>query len=583
MTNYQLNKPIAAKKRSSLKNFWPLIKGEIPFMLMVFVIILINAATNISVPYLLGRTVDQAITAKNFDLLIQMVMLLSGLFVAALLTNYLQVSLMGRLSQRLLFNLRTKLFDKIQELPLSFFNVNKIGDLISRINNDTDKLNQFFSEALVRFVGSFFTIMGIGIFIFFLNFNMAIVVLSVAVLLLLFTQFLSPWLRRRNEVSLRNLGKFSGEIQEDLNNFKVIVAFNQGQYFYDKFEQFNREYFQSARRAAFSNGLLTPIYVLASNSAAVMVLLIGLIITGNGLISIGLLITFMAYTDKFYQPLNILASIWATIQTSLAAWARVDQILGLKSDLKVEHSNTQSKSDLVMEFRNVSFGYAEDQTVLKNVDLRLEYGKTYALIGPTGGGKSTTASLMTRLYDVGEGEIFFNGKPVKNYQPQEISEKIGFILQEPIIFSGTVLENILYGNKKLESIGEKEVIEHLKQRGLMKILERFPDGLQTKIGAQSDSISLGQRQLIAFLRIFMRDPILLIMDEATANIDTVTEQYLTEIVNNLPATTTKVIIAHRLNTIQEADEIIFISGGKTQKAVGFEDALKMIEENKLSS
>lgn len=582
MSNYQLNKT-TQRKKISLKGFWPMISGEAPFLLMVFVIILINSAVNVATPFMLGLTVDQAITQKNEGALISMIFILIGLFMLGLLTNFLQISLMGRLSQRILFKLRNRLFAQIQELPLTFFNVNKIGDLISRINNDTDKLNQFFSEALVRFAGSFFTLLGIGIFIFFLDVNMSIVSLSSAVFLIIFTQFLGPWLRVRNEVSLKSLGQFSGEIQEDLNNFKAIVAFNQGQYFYDKFEGFNKNYFVAARRAGFANGFLAPVYDLANNIANALVLLVGLMVVIKGQISIGLLISFIAYTDKFYQPLRILASIWATIQTSLAAWTRVDQILSLKSDLKVEERNVHGHKDLMMEFRDVSFSYVPEKPVLKEINLRLEYGKSYALIGPTGGGKSTTASLMARLYDVTKGEIFLHGKPIRSYSPEEVSAKIGFILQEPIIFSGTVLENILYGNQPLEAHSEAQLEKILKDKGLMKILDRFPDGLKTKIGAQSESISLGQRQLIAFLRIFLREPALLIMDEATANIDTVTEQYLGEILDNLPATTTRVIIAHRLNTIKNVDEIIFISGGTTQKAVGFDDALNMIENNKLAS
>lgn len=582
MTNYQLNK-IQAKKRISLSNFWPLIKPEWKFMTLVFVIILLNAAVNVALPYFLGVAVDHAIKGANEALLMQIVMWLIGLFIAGLITNYLQISLMGRMSQRLLFGLRNNLFNKIQELPLNFFNSNKIGDLISRINNDTDKINGFFSEGLVRFVGTFFTILGIAIFMFVLDVNLALVSLSVCAFLILFTQFLSPWLKHRNEQSLKSLGQFSGEIQEDLNNFKAIVAFNQGQYFYNKFEKFNQDYFQAARKAAFANAFLTPIYDLAGYMANIMMLLVGLVIAGHQLISIGLLVTFLAYTERFYQPLRILGAIWANIQVSLAAWSRIDQILHLKSDLKVEESNSKANPDLLLEFRDVSFAYTEDHNVLNKINLRLEYGKTYALIGPTGGGKSTTASLMARLYDVTDGEVFFDGKALKAYQPHEITEKIGFVLQEPIVFSGTVLDNILYGNKKLESFQEEDVVKVLKDKGLMKILDRFPEGLQTKISPQAESISLGQRQLIAFLRIFLREPILLILDEATANIDTITEQYLSEIVDNLPATTTKVIIAHRLNTIKDADEIIFISGGATEKAVGFEEALQMIEKNKLSS
>lgn len=582
MKNYLLSSG-SIKKRPNLKHFSAYLYGEWWKIAGIFFIILVNAALNVAAPLLLGKAVDQGITQKNISQLAGISFMLLLIYFAGLVTNYLQVKLMGNMAQRLLFRLRKGLFTKLQELPLAFFNSNKIGDLISRVNNDTDKLNQFFSEGLVRFTGSFFTILGIAIFIFFLNVQLSLVMLSMSFLLLIVTKTLSPWLKKQNARSLQSVGQLSGDIQEKLNNFRVIAAFNQGQYFFEKFSAFNQRNFDAAKTSAFANNLLTPLYDFANYMAVFLVIIAGTTLIQQQQLTIGILISFMAYSEKFYQPLRILASIWSSIQVSLAAWTRIDQIFLLKSDLKVKDDDTRKTSSAIMEFHKVNFGYEEGQKILQHIDLHFEQGKTYAIIGPTGGGKSTLASLMARLYDPVHGHILFNGKSLQSYQPQELVQMIGFILQEPFVFSGTLLENILYGNKELESYSHDDVIQKLQELGLSDILASFQGRLDTKISSQEESISLGQKQLIAFLRIILRKPQLLIMDEATANIDTVTELNLEKIIRNLPKSTTKIIIAHRLNTIKKADEIIFISEGKTQKAMSFEEAMKLIHDNTLKS
>lgn len=582
MKNYLLSSG-STKKRPNLKHFSAYLYGEWWKIAGIFFIILVNAALNVAAPLLLGKAVDQGITQKNISQLAGMSFMLLLIYFAGLVTNYLQVKLMGNMAQRLLFRLRKGLFTKLQELPLAFFNSNKIGDLISRVNNDTDKLNQFFSEGLVRFTGSFFTILGIAIFIFFLNVQLSLVMLSMSFFLLIVTKTLSPWLKKQNARSLQSVGQLSGDIQEKLNNFRVIAAFNQGQYFFEQFSAFNQRNFNAAKRSAFANNLLTPLYDFANHMAVFLVIIAGTTLIQQQQLTIGILISFMAYSEKFYQPLRILASIWSSIQVSLAAWARIDQIFLLKSDLKVKDDDTRKTSSAIMEFHKVNFGYEEGQKILQHIDLHFEQGKTYAIIGPTGGGKSTLASLMARLYDPVHGHILFNGKSLQSYQPQELVQMIGFILQEPFVFSGTLFENILYGNKELESYSHDDVIQKLQELGLSDILASFQGRLDTKISSQEESISLGQKQLIAFLRIILRKPQLLIMDEATANIDTVTELNLEKIIRNLPKSTTKIIIAHRLNTIKKADEIIFISEGKTQKAMSFEEAMKLIHDNTLKS
>ena len=237
----------------------------------------------------------------------------------------------------------------------------------------------------------------------------------------------------------------------------------------------------------------------------------------------------------------------------------------------------------LLKFENVRFGYREGQNILKDSTFALERGKTYALVGPTGGGKTTTASLMARLYDPDEGTVLLDGRDIRSFTPEERTEKIGFILQEPFLFTGTVRDNVVYAHPKYRDVSSEELVEILKKHNLGELLVRFENGLDTKVSSSGDSISLGQKQLIAFMRAALRNPELLILDEATANIDTITEQLLQDILNKLPATTTKVIIAHRLNTIANADEIFFVNAGEITPAGSMEHAVDMLLRGKRES
>jgi ATP-binding cassette subfamily B protein len=241
---------------------------------------------------------------------------------------------------------------------------------------------------------------------------------------------------------------------------------------------------------------------------------------------------------------------------------------------------TTEPSAALLEFKNVHFGYADDHEILHNVSFKMERGKTYALVGPTGGGKTTTASLIARLYDPNKGTVLLNGKDIRSYDAEERSQKIGFILQEPFLFTGTVRENILYGNALYKDHTSEQMEQVIADANLGSLLAIFESGLDTPVTSGGDSISLGQKQLIAFMRVVLRNPELLILDEATANIDTITEKLLGDILNNLPATTTRVIIAHRLNTIENADEIFFVNSGEVSRAGSLNDAMDMLLKGK---
>jgi ATP-binding cassette subfamily B protein len=398
-------------------------------------------------------------------------------------------------------------------------------------------------------------------------------------LILVFTTIVSPWVKRTNARNLKSVGGMSAEIQESLNNFKVIIAFNRRDYFRKRFDGANQQNYKTAISAGLANNIFMPVYSLFSSVAQLTVLVYGIYLIGTDF-SIGLLIAYLSYVTLFYNPLRQLAALWANFQTAMAAWDRISQILGLESNLvNVDTAKAEPEAAL-LEFKNVHFGYADDQEILHNVSFKMERGKTYALVGPTGGGKTTTASLIARLYDPNKGMVLLNGKNIKSYNAEERSQKIGFILQEPFLFTGTVRENILYGNALYKDHTSQQMEQVIADANLGSLLAIFENGLDTQVTSGGDSISLGQKQLIAFMRAVLRNPDLLILDEATANIDTITEKLLGDILNNLPETTTRVIIAHRLNTIENADEIYFVNSGEVSRAGSLNDAMDMLLKGK---
>jgi ATP-binding cassette subfamily B protein len=580
--NYTLNTTKDRKEKMStfgaLKTLLPLLVNEKKNLVFAFSAIILNSVINLIGPFIIGHTVDMYVLKGNYHGVVMFSLLLFGMFAVGLVASYLQTKIMGSVSQRLLYTLRKTVFEKLQELPVAFFNQNKVGDLISRINNDTDKLNQFFSQSLMQFIGSIFIMLGAGIFLLSINFKLGATALTPAVLLLGLTQMLSPWIKRKNAENLKSTGDISAEIQESLNNFKVIVAFNRRDYFRTKFEESNEQNYRTAIGAGIANNFFTPIYGFAATVAQMIVIVFGIYLIMHGEFTLGLLISFLSYANNFYNPLRQLAALWANFQTALAGWDRITAILNMKNDLEqVGDSEVETIANAgIITFKDVSFAYPEGKEVLQNINFTLEQGKTYALVGPTGGGKTTTASLMARIFDPTKGKIFLAGKDIRAYDSDERTKKIGFILQEPFLFTGTVKENIIYGNEQYAGFTNEQIEKVIKDANLESLLTWFEEGLDTKVSTGGDTISLGQRQLIAFVRAVLRNPDILILDEATANIDTVTEQLLEDILKKLPKKTTRVIIAHRLNTIENADEIFFVNGGEIIPAGSMDHAVEML-------
>ena len=561
----------------SLATILPLFAGETKNLIMIIITVLINIGTGVITPYIITRAIDGPIANKDIQTLALMSLGLVILFIISAIAAYGQARIMGYVSQRVLFRLRAKVFSSLQSLPIDFFNRNKAGDLISRINNDTNKINQFLSEGVLRFTSLFFSLIGIAGMMLYLNWQLASIVFILTAIILIITRIATPFIEGINKVGLENQGSLSSEVQEGLLNFNAIVAFQIQDYYQDNFNRISEAVYKTKIQTNILNDNIAPLYTFIANLAQIILLAVGVSFILSGSITIGLLIGFLAYAQKFFEPLRILGSIVGSLQGALAAWTRVQEIIGLESNLILEEDKSgikKRKTKHILEFNNVSFGY-DDNKIIKNINFTLEQGKTYALVGPTGGGKSTTASLMARLYDPQQGLVKLYNKDIRTYTEEDRTKAIGFILQEPFLFSGTIGDNIRYGNPDLVDKSNAELIEMLKDNNLLDLISSFENGVASSI--ENNNISIGQKQIISFIRVILRQPELLILDEATANIDTITEQNLQNIINQLPATTTKVIIAHRLNTIKKADQIFFISGGILTPAENFDSALNLIQ------
>jgi len=565
---------------TSLKNLLSHLVDEKSLLIKAFAAMVITAVLNLIAPLMIGKAIDKYVQTKEYHGVLVYSGILLVMYIITFGAGYIQTKLMGTVGQDMLFTLRNAVFNKLQELPVDFFNQNKAGDLISRINNDTDKINQFFSQSLMQFTRFILIMIGSGIFLLSINLPLGAAALSPALLIWIFTRFISPWVKKRNYVSMQSVGSLSSAVQESLNNFKVIVAFNRSDYFREKFDESNQENYVHAVSAGLANNLFMPVYGFFSNIGQMVVLTFGIYLIAKGSFTVGLLISFLAYITSFYNPLRQLAALWANFQVALAGWDRIAHILSLENNMPVIQNDKIADSRSLLSFHNVSFAYPNGSEVLHNISFELERGKTYAFVGPTGGGKTTIASLIDRLYDPTKGIVFLDRRDIRTYTHEERTGKIGFILQEPFLFSGTIKDNILYGNEDFKNYTNDRLTDLLKEEELGSFIDRFESGLETKLDISGDEISLGQQQLIAFIRTILRKPELLILDEATANVDTVTEQLLENILNKLPETSTKVIIAHRLNTIENADEIYFVNAGEVIPAGSLQDAVKMLMKGK---
>ncbi|MEK4253815.1 ABC transporter ATP-binding protein [Ureibacillus sp. FSL K6-2830] len=550
----------AKNQKATIKRIWSYLKKQRLSINFVIILVLITSVLNILGPLMIGVIIDNYILPLDIEGTIRMGMLLAAIFIASSLLTWLQTFVMIRASLKTIQNLRIELFERMQSLPISFFDQKQQGDLLSRMTNDIDNLNFALSQSVIQIVSSVLSLVGTAIAMVYLNWILAIVTLLVVPLIVWATKQVV----KRSSMNYRNrqrdLGNLNGFIEETISNSEVVTLFGKEQQTIQQFKEANEKLRYSAMQSEIVSGLLGPTNNFINNLGSGLIVGVGAIMTANSLVTVGVITSFLTYARQFFRPINQLSNLLNTFQSAIAGAERVFEVLDERTELMDSpHSLPRRSLEGNVEFRNVSFYYVKDKPVLKNISFQANAGEIVALVGPTGSGKTTIVQLLSRFYDVTEGEILIDGENIQSYSMEHLRDSIGVVLQDTYLFSGTVRENIRYG--KLDATDE-EVEMAAKIAYAHSFIKYLPEQYDTLLESGGKNLSQGQRQLIAIARAILKDPDILILDEATSSVDTMTEVHIQKGLNNLMQGRTSFVIAHRLKTIENADRILVIKDGE---------------------
>ncbi|WGF38877.1 ABC transporter ATP-binding protein [Lysinibacillus capsici] len=550
----------AKNQRETLSRVWHYVKQQKIGLFFSIFFVIASTFLSLAGPYMIGHIIDDYIMKKDIDRTIRLGILLAVIFSVASILTWLQTYVMIQVAMKTIRTLRLELFQKLQTLTLRFFDQRALGDLMSRVTNDIDNLNTALVQSVTQIVSSILTVIGVSIAMFTLSWQLAIVTLIIIPLIVFTTKQIIKRSSKNYAARQRDLGKLNGYIEEMITGSEVLTLFGREQQTIDTFHQQNENLRNSAQRAEITSGLLGPINNFMNNLGLAVVIGTGAFLAVKSIVTVGIIAAFVTYTRQFFRPLNQLSNLLNTFQSAIAGAERVFEILDEPSEVadKPNAIKTASlKGDVV--FKQVSFSYEPNKPVLKNIDFHAKAGETFALVGPTGSGKTTIINLLTRFYDVDQGEILIDGHNIEHYQMATIRQRVGVVLQDTYLFSGTIRENIRFG--KLDATDE-EVVEAAKIANAHHFIKYLPAQYETPVQAGGANLSQGQRQLIAIARAILENADILILDEATSSVDTQTEVDIQKGLQHLMQGRTSFVIAHRLKTIENADQILVIQQGE---------------------
>jgi len=550
----------AKNQRETLSRVWHYVKQQKIGLFFSIFFVIASTFLSLAGPYMIGHIIDDYIMKKDIDGTIRLGILLAVIFSVASILTWLQTYVMIHVAMKTIRTLRLELFQKLQTLTLRFFDQRALGDLMSRVTNDIDNLNTALAQSVTQIVSSILTVIGVSIAMFTLSWQLAIVTLIIIPLIVFTTKQIIKRSSKNYAARQRDLGKLNGYIEEMITGSEVLTLFGREQQTIDTFHQQNENLRNSAQRAEITSGLLGPINNFMNNLGLAVVIGTGAFLAVKSIVTVGIIAAFVTYTRQFFRPLNQLSNLLNTFQSAIAGAERVFEILNEPSEVADKHNAIKTaslKGDVV--FKQVSFSYEPNRPVLKNIDFHAKAGETFALVGPTGSGKTTIINLLTRFYDVDQGEILIDGHNIEHYQMATIRQRVGVVLQDTYLFSGTIRENIRFG--KLDATDE-EVVEAAKIANAHHFIKYLPAQYETPVQAGGVNLSQGQRQLIAIARAILENADILILDEATSSVDTQTEVDIQKGLQHLMQGRTSFVIAHRLKTIENADQILVIQQGE---------------------
>ncbi len=529
-------------------------------ILIGFGFIVVGAVAQAAGPFLIGRAIDHAILRGDRPGLTRIMLVLLAVYAVGTLASRGQVWQVGAIGQHVLASLRARLFDRFQRLPLGFYDRRPVGDLMSRVINDVDTLNQLLSQGLVQLLGSLFSLIGILIAMLALDLPLALVSFLIIPIMLLVTSAFARRARKAFRTTRETVGDVTAELQEEITGVREAQAFNRTEENIARFRKRNAANRTANVQAVAITSAFSPTIDVLSTLATALVIGFGGYLVFHGSLTVGVLAAFLIYVQQFFRPIQLASQVYTQLQSALAGSERIYAIL----DEEPEAADPPGTPVLghvagAIAFENVTFAYNPDQPVLHDVSFQIAAGQTVALVGQTGAGKTTIANLIPRFYDVTRGAVLVDGRDVRAVTRASLRRQIAIVLQEPFLFSGTIAENIRYGNLSATREQIEDAARAVDAHGFIASL---PDGYETVLGAGGGTLSQGQRQLLAFARAILAEPRILILDEATSNIDTRTEATIQRALGTLLAGRTSIVIAHRLSTIRSADLILVVEGGE---------------------
>ncbi|HKZ94657.1 MAG TPA: ABC transporter ATP-binding protein [Candidatus Bathyarchaeia archaeon] len=523
-------------------------------------LLLVSSSLGLVGPYILAVAIDQYIAQGNLSALYWISAVYVGVYVIVWVVSSFQTYLRFWLGQRLILDLRMDLFSRLQRLSMSFYDKRHVGRIMSRVTNDVETLNEFLTSGVEVAIGDIFILVGIVVMMLILNVQLAMVTLTVIPILLVGTILLGERVREAYRLTRKKISGVTANLAESISGMRVVQSFSREMANAQQFDRVNVENLQANIQAARVSALFFPVVDVLGSVGMCLVLWFGGTSVMNGSLTLGVLVAFMAYVTRFFMPIREISMLYNNVQSALAATERITEILDARSEVEEAKDAVElPKIRGEIKFNDVSFGYDPENSVLDDIELEIRENQRIALVGPTGAGKTSLASLVARFYDPQKGSITVDGYDVRRVTLKSLRSQMGIVLQDPLLFSGTIRENIAYGRPETS---EQKIVEAAKAVGAHDFIMNFAQGYDTVVGERGIRLSMGQRQLVSFARALLADPRILILDEATSSVDAYTELLIQNALKKLLEKRTTLIIAHRLSTVRSADRIVVVDNGR---------------------
>lgn len=582
-------------KGPKAKNFWGTVKRLFGYMskrsiaiIAVFVLAIAAVIFQIQTPKILGEATTEIFKGVmigaqqmqagqqvtefpiDFEKVGQIILIAIGMYVISAVFNFLQQFIMTRVSQRTVYELRRDLDEKMNRLPISYYDTHSNGDIMSRAINDMDNIASTLQQNLTQFITSVVTFIGVLWMMLTISWQLTLVALATVPLSLIVVMIVAPKSQKFFAAQQKSLGLLNDQVEETYGGHTVVKTFNHEAADQVVFEEENDRLYSAGWKAQFISAIIMPLMNFIKNLGYVFVAVLGGIKVANGNMTLGDVQAFLQYTNQFSQPITQIASLLNTIQSTVASAERVFEVLD-EEEMNDEPSGLPVEdSEYKVRFDHVQFGYASDKLLMTDFNLDVKAGEMVAIVGPTGAGKTTLINLLERFYDVSGGSIRYDGKDTRDLTRDELRSNISMVLQDTWLFTGSIYDNIHYGNEKAT---KEQVIAAAKAAHVDDFVRKLPEGYDTVLNEEASNISQGQRQLITIARAFLADPDVLILDEATSSVDTRTEILIQKAMGRLLENRTSFVVAHRLSTIRDADNIIVMNHGSIVETGNHEELM----------